>query len=252
MDQYKADLHIHTLLSPCGDLEMSPRNIISAAKKRGLHIIGITDHNSTFQAPLVKELGQEVGLFVLCGAEVTTREEIHCLAFFEDDHTLELFQKYIEDHIPHIPNVPDKFGYQVVVDREETILQHYPWLLINGLDQSLEEVAAKVHSLQGIFIPAHVSRPKFSIISQLGFIPPDLDADALEISRHTTREELFEQFSYLMRWSVIQSSDAHFPEDIGLVYSLFEMEKPSFEEIKKALAGQDGRRVIPSKSLHKS
>lgn len=81
MNQYKADLHIHTLLSPCGDLEMSPRNIISAAKQRGLHIIGITDHNSTFQAPLVKELGQEAGLFVLCGAEVTTREEIHCLAF---------------------------------------------------------------------------------------------------------------------------------------------------------------------------
>ena len=249
MNHYRADLHIHTVLSPCGDLEMSPANIIASALTKGLHIIGITDHNCTLQAPLVKQLGQEAGIFVLCGAEVTTREEIHCLAFFEGEHSLGKFQEYLENHLPHISNIPEKFGYQVVVDRDENIIQQYPWLLISGLDQSLEEVAATVRSLGGIFIPAHVSRPKFSLISQLGFIPPDLDADALEISRHTTQEELYQQFSYLRRWSVIQSSDAHFPEDIGKVFTLFEMETISFQEIKKALSGEGGRRVIPSTSM---
>ncbi len=248
---FKADLHIHTVLSPCGDLEMTPANIIAQAQKKGLHIVGITDHNSTLQAPLVKKLGQEVGIFVLWGAEITTREEIHCLAFFEEKNQLECFQAYIERYLPHIPNMPEKFGYQVVIDRQENILQQYPWLLISGLDQSLDEVASMVHKLGGIFIPAHVSRPKYSVISQLGFVPPDLDADALEVSRHTSREELYAQFSYLKRWPIIQSSDAHFLNDIGAVYTLFKIEELSFEEIKKALAGENDRQVIPSKSIEK-
>ena len=46
----RADLHIHTVLSPCGDLEMSPENILHFAQIQGLNMIGITDHNSTRQA----------------------------------------------------------------------------------------------------------------------------------------------------------------------------------------------------------
>lgn len=249
MQSFKADLHIHTVLSPCGDLDMSPVNIIRVAREKGLHIIGITDHNSTLQAPLIRQLGQKAGITVLCGAEITTREEIHCLAFFENDAQLTVFQQYLEEYLPHIPNAPTKFGFQVVVDREENIVDEYPWLLISGLNQSLEEIASKVHSLNGLFIPAHVSRAKYSLISQLGFIPPDLEADALEISRHTTREELYDQYSYVRRWPVIQSSDAHYLNDIGLVFTLFEMEAPTFEEIRMALAGVDGRKATPSRSI---
>ncbi|MGC8866516.1 MAG: PHP domain-containing protein [Bacteroidales bacterium] len=249
MAKFKADLHIHTILSPCGDMEMSPANIIRVASEKGLQIIGITDHNSTLQAPLIRQLGQKAGITVLCGAEITTREEIHCLAFFEEEAQLTLFQQYLEEHLPHIPNAPEKFGYQVVVDEEENIVHEYPWLLISGLDQSLDEVALKVHNLNGLFIPAHVSRPKYSLISQLGFIPPDLEADALEISRHTTREELYSQFSYVSRWPIIQSSDAHFLSDIGMVYTIFEMEAPTFTEIRKALAGENNRCVTPSRSI---
>ena len=83
MKKYRADLHIHTVLSPCGDLEMSPVNIVQKAKERSLNILGISDHNSTLHAPLIKKLAAKEGILVLMGAEVTTKEEVHCLCFFE-------------------------------------------------------------------------------------------------------------------------------------------------------------------------
>ena len=80
---------------------------------------------------------------------------------------------------PDIPNDPEKFGFQVVVDPEEQIIYEEPKLLISALNQSLEEIAHKVRQLDGIFIPAHIDKPCFSILSQLGFVPPDLRYDAL-------------------------------------------------------------------------
>jgi predicted metal-dependent phosphoesterase TrpH len=92
MNVYKADLHIHTVLSPCGDLEMSPSNIIRQAKEQKLDIIGITDHNSTRHCKLTAELGERQGIFVLTGVEITTREEVHCLAFFEKPESIDIFR----------------------------------------------------------------------------------------------------------------------------------------------------------------
>ena len=84
MNFYKGDLHIHSVLSPCGDLNMSPVNIIDEALKKGLHLIAITDHNSTRHCELSISLGEEKGLFVIPGCEITSKEEVHCLVFLED------------------------------------------------------------------------------------------------------------------------------------------------------------------------
>ena len=129
----KADLHIHTVLSPCGDLDMSPGNILRAALERGLGLIGITDHNSTRQALLIQEWGREMGVAVLAGAEVTTAEEAHCLAFFPTPERLAEFQRFLDRHLPPVPNNPDKFGYQVAVNRDDEILYEEPLLLLSAL-----------------------------------------------------------------------------------------------------------------------
>ncbi|HOI86451.1 MAG TPA: PHP domain-containing protein [Lentimicrobium sp.] len=199
MKEFRADLHIHTVLSPCGSLEMSPRNIVREALKKKIDIIGITDHNSTRQCRMVALEADKAGLTVYTGVEITTREEVHCLAFFETFDILEQFQEYLDEHLPEIKNDPDRFGYQVVVDENENIVYEEPKLLISGLSNGINQIGEKVRSLNGLFIPAHVNRPKFSLISQLGFIPPDLKADALELSRHTSKEEFVEQFPYLVR-----------------------------------------------------
>lgn len=235
MTVYKADLHIHTVLSPCGDLEMSPKNIIKKAKERGLDIIGITDHNSTFHCSLAREIGEREGVFVLMGAEVTTKEEAHCLAFFENDFYLSEFQKFLEESLPNIPNDVERFGYQVVVDEDENILKQVDSLLISAINKSVEEIERKVHELGGIFIPAHVDKRKNSLISQLGFIPFDLEYDALEFSKHVDTEVFFEKNAYLKGNKFIKSSDAHYIDDVGSVFTNIECEELSFLGIKEWL-----------------
>lgn len=243
MRTYRADLHIHTLLSPCGDLSMSPANIISEALRRKLDIIGITDHNSTRQACLIGILGARNGLLVLRGAEVTTREEVHCLAFFESLHDLEVFQGYLDKNLPDIKNDPLIFGDQVVVNEEEDIIHTEEKLLINATEISIGELEAFVHERGGLFIPAHIDRLKNSVYSQLGFLPPDLNADALEISRRSTPEEFRRIHPEIKVYPLLTNSDAHYPEAVGAAFNLLEMEELSFGEIKMAVKGINGRRI---------
>jgi PHP family Zn ribbon phosphoesterase len=241
---YRADLHIHSVLSPCADLEMSPINIINKAKERKLDIIGLTDHNSTKQCKVTREIGEKNGIFVLCGAEITTREEVHCLTFFENFEKLSAFQIYIDIHLPKIKNDVQRFGYQLIVDEEENIIEEEEFLLNSALDVSIDALAEKVHELNGLFIPAHVNRPKFSLISQLGFVPPDIKADALEISRHVTKDDFYNQNPYLKAFTLIHNSDSHFIDSIGEISTIFEMNEISFFEIQKALTGKGNRKVI--------
>ncbi|MDR1006328.1 MAG: PHP domain-containing protein [Bacteroidales bacterium] len=241
MNSYKADLHIHSVLSPCGDLEMSPANIIAKAKEEGLQIIGLADHNSTLHCKLTKSIGQKEGIFVLCGAEVTSKEEAHCLCFFEHDAELDLFQSWLEEKIAKIELDEEKFGYQLVVDENEEIIAQPPFLLTSAIDADIDEIYDKVHSLNGLFVPAHVNRQANSLMSQLGFVPPDLRADGLEISKHVTKTDFLKKNAYLKRFQFIQSSDAHFVHLIGETFCFFHISEPSFEEIRKAFGNKDGR-----------
>jgi 3',5'-nucleoside bisphosphate phosphatase len=243
MRVYRADLHIHTLLSPCGDLEMSPANIVAKAKEKQLDIIGITDHNSTKHCLLTKRLAKKEGITVLCGAEVNTKEEVHCLAFFETDEKLALFQQFLEKQLPPVKNDVHRFGYQVVIDEQENIIEEVEKLLLTGLHAGINKVEQTIHELGGIFIPAHVDRPYCSILSQLGFIPPDLKANALEISRHTNAEEFDKQQSLGGKYTFLKSSDAHYVNDIGRAYSEMWLAAATFSEIKMALANENGRYV---------
>lgn len=231
----KADLHMHTVLSPCGDLDMSPANIIRIAGEKGLGIIGITDHNSTRQSTIIRDLGKKNGIFVLTGAEITTQEEVHCLAFFPNDVLLNEFQNYLDNHLPPIANNPEKFGYQVVVNPLDEIIFQEEKLLISALDQNIGEVEQKVRELQGIFIPAHIDKSRFSILSQLGFIPRDLHYDALEISPHMTIDTFLQGHPELRTSSFIWSSDAHYPQDIGKVFTLLQPASLTFESVRAAI-----------------
>lgn len=244
MNLYRADMHIHTVLSPCGDLEMSPANIIATAKKRNLDIIGITDHNSTYHCALMQKLGAENGIFIMNGVEITTQEEVHCLAFFEFPDALNEFQNYINHYLPFIQNNPTLFGYQVVLDENEDIIENIESLLIVGLDQSIEEVRGKVRELDGLFIPAHVNRPKFGILSQLGFMPEDLSPDGIEIFGFGNSVEFRVKYPEFNKYQLIISSDAHHPDQIGIGYSTLEIEQLSFKEIAMAIRGANGRKVM--------
>jgi 3',5'-nucleoside bisphosphate phosphatase len=235
MKRVRADWHIHTTLSPCASLEMDPATILRQARNQNLQIIGITDHNSTRQARMIRTGFRTDDLIVLTGAEITTREEIHCLAFFDDMIALDEFQDYLDLHLPDIQNNPDLFGDQVVVDQEGRILYEEQKLLISALNRSMEQVGEFVDSRGGIFIPAHVNRPAFSLLSQLGMVPANLKADALEWIPGCRGGLEVPLEGAAHAYPAVYSSDAHYPGEIGRRYTEMELEGSTFKDIKIAL-----------------
>ena len=247
MNSYRADLHNHTVLSPCGDLEMSPVNIVDRAARKGLDIIAVTDHNHTGHAKLTRKLGEKRGVWVVYGAEVTTREEVHCLTFFDTDDQLDQFQQFIDDFQPSIPNDISLLGHQVIVDADEQIISELQKSLYPALNKGIDEIAGFVHSLGGLFVPAHVDRKMNGLYSQLGFMPDDLKPDAVEIFRRTRRKEAIKQHPELKKFQLLKSSDAHFIQDIGRCTSTLVMQERNFTELRMALRGEEKRGVVQDK-----
>jgi len=244
MNTYRADLHIHTVLSPCGDLEMSPGNIVEKAAGKGLDIIAVTDHNHCGHARLTRELGARKGIWVVYGAEINTREEVHCLTFFDTDEQLSTFQQELEQNLVAMPNDTSLFGYQVIVDEYEQIVEEISHSLYPGLSWSIGEAADVVHELGGLFVPAHVDRATNGLYAQLGIFPDDLEVDAVEIWRRTSREAARKEYPELREHTLIQNSDAHFIDDIGRAGNRYAMENRSFTELAMALRGEKGRAVL--------
>lgn len=238
MPWYNADLHIHTCLSPCGSLEMSPRRIIARACERGMQVIAITDHNSTRNVQVCMECGSAADMMVIPGCEVNTQEEVHCLCYFPHLEELEQFQEYLDRQIIDIPHDPERFGYQVAVDADEQIVYEESRSLFTGIRDGIETLEKVVHGLGGLFVPAHIDRQVYGILSQLGFIPQELACDALELSRRITPAAFIRSHPELEGRGFLHSSDAHRPEDIGSLYTRFQMEEAGWDHFKNALLEQ--------------
>lgn len=211
----RCDLHIHSCLSPCADILMTPGNIVMAAVKKGLDCIAITDHNAAGNVQVAMELAKKHGLKVIPGMEVETKEEVHLLCLFSTLEGLLTWEKVVFDHLPELLNDEDTFGYQLIVDIHDEYAAKEERLLATATSLSCADVVAHVSQLGGIVIPSHVDRPVNSIIGQLGFIPPDLGIEVIEVSRHVKPENLFYRFPDLQFYLTITGSDSHFLNDIG-------------------------------------
>jgi len=214
---------------------MSPVKIVAEAKRKKIDLIGITDHNTTLHCELVQKIAEREGILALAGAEVTTREEIHCLTFFENTDSLHQFQEYLDHHLPTIPNDPDRFGYQVVVNEQEEILFEAQYLLISAIDQSLNQLEQKVHQLGGLVIPAHINKKRDSLISQLGFIPSGLKVDGFEVLPMSNLPDPALFLGAYPEVVLMVNSDAHTPGQIGNRYNLVHLEDLSFNSFREAL-----------------
>lgn len=242
MKNYKADLHIHTCLSPCSEWEMSPRRIAEACEGKHIDIIAICDHNSAENAGAVMRAGKEKGICVFPGIEVCSKEEVHILTIFENLELATGMQEHIYSYLKG-ENNPELFGYQIVALETDEVVCENPKMLIGATQLGIHEIITKAHSLNGICIASHVDRTTFGIIGQLGFIPPDLPLDAIEISYQMTADEAKKKIKGIDKLPVLKSSDAHSPEDIGRSYTEFLMAAPSFEELNLAIQGKGGRKV---------
>lgn len=236
----KADLHVHTCLSPCADLKMSPLVITERAKAKSIEIVGICDHNSAENVPAVMKVAKKYQITVFPGMEVTSKEEVHLLGLFDRLEDVWKLQEIVYENLPG-ENDEEAFGMQVIVNEKGEVLGSNPRLLIGATTISLEKIIELIHSFNGIVIASHVDKEAFSLISQLGFIPENLELDAVEISPRTTYEKAKDNFSH---YPITSSSDAHFPEEIGQSFTSFLLEECTIKEIKKALKNQNGRKLI--------
>jgi len=238
---YRADLHVHTCLSPCGDLEMSPHKIANQAKIKELDILGICDHNSAENTPALMKAAEKFDIRVLPGMEVTSQEEVHILALFDKVEPALALQDIIYAHLPG-ENDERAFGMQVIVNHRGDVLGFNKRLLIGASTLTLEEVVATIHSLNGLAVASHIDREGFSLIGQLGFIPDHLELDALEISPRMSFSEA--QAKFAPHLPIISSSDAHFLNEIGIGTTTFLLQAGTLDEIKMAFLDTGGRKII--------
>jgi PHP family Zn ribbon phosphoesterase len=238
---FRADLHIHTCLSPCAELEMSPQGIARKASEKNIDILGICDHNSAENVPALREAARPFKINVLAGIEVASEEEVHILGLFDSLKAAFELQAVVYDHLPG-ENDEDAFGPQVVVNSEGEVLDFNKRLLIGASTLTLERVVELIHSLDGLAIAAHVDREGFSLIGQLGFVPKDIPLDALEVSPRTPLEEARKKFNF--GFPLTASSDAHRLEEIGQATTSFLLRAGTAREIKLALQEGEGRKIL--------
>lgn len=244
MRWYKADLHIHSVLSPCGDLQMSPKAVMKKACEKNLDLIAITDHNSLDNCQVYHQVAGKCGIDLLFGLEVQTAEEIHLITLFDDQKSAEKFAKIIYESLLPVANDPDFFGDQVVIDAEENIIRFEEKALINSSMLSLDDITQLAIEHNAFIFPAHVDAASYSIIGQLGMIPENLKFHACGITAKADPIKLVSLYPQLADYTLIKNSDAHYLDDIGSGYTEFYLDSPTIEELKKACSFQFGRKVV--------
>ena len=244
MNHYAVDLHIHSLLSPCADLYMSPQVIVERAVSKRLDAIAVCDHNSLHQLPVLQTLCEQANLTLFNAGEITTKEELQLLAVLPDQSSCCHMQTFIDHHIIKLPYSSQLMGEQVWVDANEQIDGEGEGYLNAPLKASLEEVVHFIHSVDGLAVAAHVDRPSYSIRSQLGFIPKGLILDGVEYHNKERLKQMILLQPSLNEKALYTASDAHFPEQIGSNKSILRSKDLSFDELRKALHLEDDRNLI--------
>jgi predicted metal-dependent phosphoesterase TrpH len=241
LKRFVADLHIHTCLSPCAEVDMTPLRIVDRALEEGLDMIAISDHNSAENTEVALRLARQKGITLFPAMEITSSEEVHVLAVFGSQEDAARMQETVYQNL--MEGTGGGWGEQVVVNEHDEVLGFNDKPLFGSTRLSLSALVREIHSAGGLAIASHVDREAFSVIGQLGFIPDDVQFDAFEVTRPAGSNPVLGLYPDMPH---VRNSDAHRLEDVGMRTTSFYMEDASFEEIGKAFKEVDGRKVNPN------
>jgi predicted metal-dependent phosphoesterase TrpH len=195
----RADVHLHTNL---GDGTASPERVIAEARRRGLRVIAVTDHDHFEGAKRVQELldreREEQGtsdLELVWGCEVTTRQ----------GHFLGLFMRQPAKFLGHVEAAIEAIKEQGGI----TVIPHPLGRLVPSLSQrKIEELLEEGYPLDAVEL----------------YNPSPANASA-----RIRVAALNEQWGL----ATTGGSDAHFWQHIGAGYTLFPGE--TAEDLRQAL-----------------
>lgn len=228
------DFHIHSALSPCGDSDMTPNNLINMSIIKGLDAVALTDHNACENVRAAAAVAGDKIIFIP-GMEVETSEEVHIVTLFPTADAAEEMQRILVGSSPFIPNRPEIFGNQYIMDENDEICGEIDRMLVTASGLDIYTVVAAAKDLGGIAYPAHIDRESYSVLSNLGFIPPDLDISAVEI---TEKSRTALEGEYSNRYNIITSSDAHYLWDISERNHYIEVSDASVRGILNAISNR--------------
>lgn len=229
------DFHLHSCLSPCGDNDMTPYNLVNMAKIMGLDAIALTDHNTSLNCPAAIAVGKEVGIIVIPGMELCTTEEVHVVCLFPEIQNALDFSSFVRTKIPKIKNRPEIFGEQYIMDSRDNVLSQEELLLTTAADIPIGDVPKTVKNYGGVCFPAHIDRASYSVISNLGEINEDMGFSSAEITVKADKGAYFEKYPCLKNMNILSSSDAHYLENIGEAHGKLEISSLSTQKILSKL-----------------
>ncbi len=197
-------------------MDMTPNNIVNMAVLLGLDAIAVSDHNTIGNAEAAMKVGRRQGMCVIPGMEVETAESVHVLTLYPDLDRAKYAADAVYSALPDIKNKPELFGRQALMDENDNIIGEEDRLLLSSTELDLNDLLYLVRDAGGLYIPAHVDRHSYSILISLGFMPENLDADGIEISKNVKDvDEYLKNRPDLRGRKVFRDSDAHYLQDIS-------------------------------------
>ncbi|MEG1427496.1 MAG: PHP domain-containing protein [Oscillospiraceae bacterium] len=245
MRRYKYDLHVHSCLSPCGDDEMTPNNLVNMGALLGCEILAITDHNSCKNAPAALEAGERAGILVIPGMELCTKEEAHVVCLFETLAGAMAFDRYVSERIPPILNREKIFGRQLILNGEDECVGQETRLLITASSIGAGEVVALVKDLGGAAFPAHVDKSSYSLVAALGVLPKEAGFTAVEITAGCDIPAFLKRQPEISGLPVIRDSDAHYLENMQESLGEIALPERSAKGVIHTINGVGEGRFIP-------
>ena len=229
------DLHLHSCLSPCGDMDMTPNNLVNMAKLLGLDVIALTDHNTSRNCAAAMAVGREIGLTVIPGMELTTAEDIHAVCLFPTLEKAMAWDEYVDSHRIKIRNRPDIYGRQVIMNENDEEVGELEHLLLPATEIPIISAYKTVKTFGGVCFPAHIDRDSLSVLSVLGEIDPACGFKTAELADKTKLEQLGKLHPILDTMHIITDSDAHYLENMRDAENFLEAEDNTPEAVLKAL-----------------
>lgn len=235
MKKISYDFHLHSCLSPCGSDDMTPANIAGMAAVIGLEAIALTDHNTCRNCPAVMKAAAGYGITVIPGMELCTSEEVHVLCFFPGLEQALDFDRFVYDKLPPVNNDSYLFGNQILYNDRDEPCGTLEKLLISAAFLSFSELPQILKPYEGIMIPAHIDKNSNSLISNLGFIPPDSTFRTAEFHDLSRCAQFQEDYPYLKKCRFLTSSDAHYLNDINEPVNFIETEENTLASVFETL-----------------